>query len=137
MEQVEVILKSVKEHHLFAKGKGEKQQILSRLLCEVGQLMNQTGVLVAGLSTCRERVMQSAVTTLTLMQEVAKRLLPQIVQWMSTGVVARGKILHAGIAQARAIVRNKAVSLSDYWCVCRFVLIRVDRRHGRAILIDG
>ncbi len=108
LEQVEVILRSVKEHHLFAKGKGEKQQLLARLLSEVGQLMAQTGTLVAGLSTRLDRVTQSAVSTLMSMQEVAKRLMPQIVQWMSTGVVARGKILHAGITQARSIVRNKA-----------------------------
>lgn len=108
LEQVDVILRSVKEHHLFAKGTGEKQPILARLLSEVGQLMAQTGPLVAGLATCRDRVTQSAVSTLRSMQDVAKRLMPQIVQWMSTGVVARGKILHAGITQARSIVRNKA-----------------------------
>ncbi len=108
LEQVEVILRSVKEHHLFAKGKEEKQQLLARLLSEVGQLMNQTGTLAAGLSRCRDRVTQSAVSTLQSMQEVSKRLMPQIVQWMSTGVVARGKILHAGITEARSIVRNKA-----------------------------
>ena len=51
---------------------------------------------------------QSAVSTLVSMQEVAKQLMPQIVQWMSTGVVARGKILHAGITRARSIVRHKA-----------------------------
>ncbi|MFB3081948.1 MAG: hypothetical protein ACE1Z4_00590, partial [Gammaproteobacteria bacterium] len=108
VEQVEVILRSVKEHHLFAKGKEDKQQLLARLLSEVDQLMNQTGTLAAALSRCRERVTQSAVSTLVSMQEVAKRLMPQIVQWMSTGVVARGKILHAGITQAGSIVRNKA-----------------------------
>jgi hypothetical protein len=47
-------------------------------------------------------------TTLKAMHEVAKGLLPQIVQWITTGVVAKGKIVHAGITQARAIVRNKA-----------------------------
>jgi hypothetical protein len=108
LEQVDVILRSVKEHHLFAKSKEEKQQLLARLLSEVGQLMNQTGTLVAGLARCRDRVRQSAVSTLVSMQQVAKQLMPQIVQWMSTGVVARGKILHAGITQARSIVRHKA-----------------------------
>jgi hypothetical protein len=108
LEQVDVILRSVKEHHLFAKGKAEKQQILARLLAEVGRLMAQSGALVTGLSKRCDRVTQSAVSTLVSMQEVAKKLMPQIVQWMSTGVVARGKILHAGITQARSIVRNKA-----------------------------
>ena len=46
--------------------------------------------------------------TLVAMHEVAKRLIPQIVQWITTGVVAKGKIVHAGLTQARAIVRNKA-----------------------------
>jgi len=39
---------------------------------------------------------------------VAKRLIPQIVQWITTGVVAQGKIIHAGVTQARALVRHKA-----------------------------
>jgi hypothetical protein len=42
------------------------------------------------------------------MQAVAKDLIPQIGQWITTGVVAKGKIIHAGITQGRAIVRNKA-----------------------------
>src|SRR5262249_21132211 len=42
------------------------------------------------------------------MHEVAKRLIPQIVQWITTGGVAKGKIVHAGITQARALVRHKA-----------------------------
>jgi hypothetical protein len=41
------------------------------------------------------------------MKQGAETLIPQIMQWMSTGVVAKGKILHAGITQARAIVRHK------------------------------
>lgn len=46
--------------------------------------------------------------TLGAMHEVAKRLIPQIVQWITTGGVAQGKIVHAGVTQARAIVRTKA-----------------------------
>ena len=105
--QVQTILKTVKEHHLFAKGKQAKRQVLTRLLTEVGQLVVQTRVLVQGLSTRRDRVTQHAVTTLQTMHEVAKRLIPQIVQWITTGVVAKGKILHAGVTQARALIRHK------------------------------
>src|SRR4030095_15515303 len=90
LQQVETILRSVKEHHLFAKGKAEKRRVVKRL--------GQRG----------DRVTQRAVATLVAMHEVAKRLVPQIVQWMLTGVVAKHKILHAGVPQARAIVRNKA-----------------------------
>jgi len=108
LAQVQTILKTVKEHHLFAKGKQEKRQVLTRLLTEVGQLVVQTRVLVQGLSTRRDRVTQHAIATLQTMHAVAKRLLPQIVQWITTGVVAKGKILHAGVTQARALVRHKA-----------------------------
>jgi len=108
LAQVETILRSVKEHHLFAKGKPEKRQVLTRLLTEVGQLVVYTRPMVARLGQSRDRVTQSARATLGAMHEVAKRLIPQIVQWITTGVVAKGKIIHAGVLQACAIVRNKA-----------------------------
>jgi hypothetical protein len=107
LEQVQTILRSVKEHHLFAQGKDEKRQVLTRILREVGQLLVQTRPMVARLGQSRDRVTQSATATLGAMHEVAKRLIPQIVQWITTGVVAKGKIVHAGLTQARAIVRNK------------------------------
>ena len=106
--QVQTILRTVKEHHLFAKGKQEKRQVLTRLLTEVGQLIVQTRPMVARLAQSRDRVIQSATATLGAMHEVAKRLIPQIVQWLTTEVVAKGKIVHAGLTQARALVRNKA-----------------------------
>src|SRR5256885_9458256 len=108
LAQVQTILRSVKEHHLFAKGKAEKRQVLTRLLTEVGQLVVHTRPMVARLGQSRDRVTQRATATLVAMHEVAKRLIPQIVQWITTGVVAKGKIIHAGVTQARAIVRHKA-----------------------------
>ena len=48
------------------------------------------------------------------MHEVAKRLIPQIVPWITTGVVAKGKIVHAGCdadAGARAPQGGKEVEL--------------------------
>jgi hypothetical protein len=108
LEQVETILRSVKEHHLFTKGKWAKHQVLTRLLTEVGQLLGQTRPIVTRLAQNPDRLMQGAIATLGSMHEVAKELIPQIVQWITTGVVAKGKILHAGITQARSIVRNKA-----------------------------
>ena len=108
LAQVETILRAVKEPHLCAKGKPEKRQVLTRLLTEVGQLVVYTRPMVERLGQSRDRVTQSARATLVAMHEVAKRLIPQIVQWITTGVVAKGKIVHAGLPQARAIVRNKA-----------------------------
>jgi len=108
LAQVQTILRSVKEHHLFAKDKQAKRQVLTRLLTEVGQLIVHTRPMVTRLGQRRDRVTQRTVATLVAMHEVAKRLIPQIVQWLTTGVVAKGKIVHAGLTQARAIVRNKA-----------------------------
>jgi hypothetical protein len=107
-EQVQTVLRSVKEHHLFTKGKEEKREVLTRMLREVGQLMVQTRPLLKRLASSPDRVIQNATATLGRMHEVIKPLLGQIVQWLTTGVVAQGKILHVGIPQARAIVRNKA-----------------------------
>ena len=108
LAQVQTILRTVKEHHLFAKSRAAKRQVLTRLLTEVGQLVVQTRPIVTRLGQSRDRVTQRATATLVAMHEVAKRLLPQIVQWITTGVVAQGKILPAGVTQARAIVRHKA-----------------------------
>jgi len=108
LDQGRTMLRSVKEHPRFAKGKGAKPQVLTRLLTEVGQLVVQTRPLVVRLGQHRDRVTHKALTTLQTRHEVAKRLIPQIVQWITTGVVAKGKIVHAGLPQARAIVRNKA-----------------------------
>jgi len=108
LEQVQTILRSVKEHHLFAKGRQEKRQVLTRLLTEVGQLVVHTRPMVTRLGQSRDRITQRATATLRAMHAVAKQLIPQIVQWITTGVVAKGKIVHAGLTQARAIVRNKA-----------------------------
>ena len=108
LEQVETVLRSVKEHHLFATGKWAKHQVLTRILTEGGQLLVQTRAMVARYAQSSDGLTRRAIATLGSMHEVAKELIPQIVQWITTGVVAKGKILHAGITQARSIVRNKA-----------------------------
>ena len=44
-----------------------------------------------GLGSRRDRVTQHALTTLQTVHEVAKRLIPQIVQWITTGVGGQGQ----------------------------------------------
>jgi len=106
--QCEAIVGKVKEHHLFAKT-AEKKQVL------LGQMVRQTERLVASIQTIIERhrsdghrVVKTAVGRLSDMVNVAQQLLPQIVHWMKTQRVAKGKILHAALTEARSIVRNKA-----------------------------
>jgi hypothetical protein len=108
MEQVQTILRSVKEHHLFTSGKADKRQVLTRIMREVGDLMGQTRPLVERLVTRSERVIQNARSRLVAMHEVIKPLMGQMVHWLTTGKVAANKIVHVGIPQARAIVRNKS-----------------------------
>jgi hypothetical protein len=108
LAQVQTILRTLKEHHLFAKGKQAKRQVLTRLLTEVGTLVVQPRLLVQGRGTRRDRVTQHAITTLTTRHAVAKRLIPPIVQWITPGVVAQGKMVPVGVTQARARVRHKA-----------------------------
>jgi hypothetical protein len=54
--------------------------------------MVQTRPIVARLAHHGERGLYHATSTLMAMHEVAKGLIPQIVQWITTGVVAKGKI---------------------------------------------
>lgn len=107
-EQAKEIFQTVKEYHLFAKGKEKKDQLLEQLVEQTKRLMNHSQVVIKQIGASAERVTQSAVVKLERMVEVSAKLLPQIVQWLRTGVVATGKILHAGITEARAIVKNKA-----------------------------
>jgi hypothetical protein len=106
--KAKAVLQSVKHYHLFAKTKEEKDQVLE-------QLVHQTQALIAASQAVSQRVqnttqqaVRSAVAKLRQMAAVAHVLIPQIQQWLATGVVASGKLLHAGITTARAIVKNKA-----------------------------
>jgi hypothetical protein len=114
LEQTETIVRSVKEHHLFAKSKADKREVLTRILTEVGELMVQTRPLVERLATSWERVIQSSRSRLMAMHEVIKPLMGQIVHWLTTGHVAANKIVHVGIPQARAIVRHKAGKKTEF-----------------------
>jgi hypothetical protein len=106
--QVQTILRSVQEHPLVAKGKQAKRQVLTRLLTAVGPLVGHTRPLGRRLGHSRARVTPQATVTLGARHEGAKRLIPQIGPWITPGVVAKGKMVPAGVTQARAIVRHQA-----------------------------
>jgi hypothetical protein len=106
-EKAKEIFKTVKEYHLFAKTKEKKDELLYQLVEQTRELMSHSRKVIKQVGQSAERVTQSAVVKLEQMVAVSAQLLPQILQWLQTGVVATGKILHAGITQARAIVKNK------------------------------
>jgi hypothetical protein len=131
-EQAKEVFKTVKEYHLFAQTKEQKDQLLEQLLAQTATLMAHSQEAIKQFSGSGARVTQSAVRKLEQMVEVSGALLPQIWQWLQTGVVAAGKILHAGITAARAIVKHKAGKRVEFglkWLINRieggYVLGRV------------
>jgi len=106
-EKAKEVLKGVKHYHLFAKTKAEKDAVLQELVHQTQALSDASQQVIQAVKETTAQAVQSAVGKLTQMVAVTQVLLPQIVQWLATGVVASGKLLHAGITTARAIVKNK------------------------------
>ena len=107
LNKAEEIITSAKEYHLFAKGHEEKEGILSRMLEQVRELQDQTVETIRSIKDATNRTIVSARNKLFEMQEVTSVLVPQILHWLTTGVVAKDKILHPSNTKARAIVKNK------------------------------
>lgn len=112
--QVQTIVRSVKEHHLFTSGKADKRQVVIRIWREGGELMVQTRPRLQRLGTSSDAVMQRARARLMAMHEVIKPLRGQSGHGIAMGKVAANKIVQVGIPQARAIVRNKAGKKTEF-----------------------
>lgn len=106
-DQAKEVIKEVKHYHLFARTKQQKVKLLKRLVSQSEKLIEKTTEVARRVRACGQRVKQRAVEKLKEIKEVATRLIPQIKYWIKTGKVAAGKIVHAGITKAKAIVRNK------------------------------
>ena len=106
-EQTKEIVRQVKQHHLWAKTKEEKKQLLTKLVATSEALLQQTKEVMQAVSTRCGQAKQKAVAKLQDMVAVGRRLLPQIKHWLQTGKVAAGKIIHVGLQAARAIVKGK------------------------------
>jgi hypothetical protein len=106
-EHCQALVRKAKEYHLFAKTKERKDAILRSMVRQTRKLLWEAEVASARFSDETERVVSSAADQLQQMALVGRQLLPQILHWLRTGTVAKGKILHAGLTNARAIVRNK------------------------------
>lgn len=122
IEKAQEIYQDVKEHHLFAATKEEKQKILRRIVKRTQELIKITKEVIEQVGKRSRRVKLQAAEKLKQMVEVSKQLLPQVKSWMKTGIVASGKIIHAGITQARAIVKGrgkKQVKFGLKWLIHR------------------
>ena len=114
LDQVQTVLRAVKEHPLLTRDTADKRQGLVRILREVGAWMGQTRPLIKRLESSADQVMQSARLRLMAMQEVIKPLMGQMAHGIATGNVAANNIVPVGIPQARAIVRNKAGKQTEF-----------------------
>ncbi len=120
IKKAKEIYTSVKEHHLFAKTKEEKAKILKQIVKKSEELIEMTKEVVKQVSPRCGQVKQKAVEVLKRMVEVSAQLIPQIKHWMKTGKVATEKIIHAGISEARAIVKGKGrVKFGMKWLISR------------------
>lgn len=121
-EKAKEIFRLVKHHHLFAKRADEKQEVLQQLVEKTKQLMGECGQVVARVGKATQLVVRSGLEKLKQLEAFCAILLPQILPWLQTGAVAQGKLLHAGVSEARAIVKNKAgqrVEFGFKWLIHR------------------
>jgi len=120
IKQVKQLYQSVKEHQLFAHTKAERRKLLEKMVAQSEELRQQIESVIKQISRRCGRVKQSAKLKLEALVEIARQLLPQIKQWLKTGKVASEKIIHAGIEQARAIVKSKwRVKFGMKWLINR------------------
>jgi hypothetical protein len=106
IKQAQEVYRRVKRHHLFAKTKAEKQELLAEIVAQSEALLKLTQAVSEQVSNRCGQVKQRAAATLERMGEVARTLLPQIKQWMKTGRVATEKLLHPRLTAARAITKG-------------------------------
>jgi hypothetical protein len=107
-EKAKELFGRVKDYPLFAKPKHAKDQALKQILSHSKPLIGRSkqGIKQGGVAS--PKAGQAAVAKVRQMVEVSGVLIPQIAQWRKTGKVARQKILHPGITQARSRVKQSA-----------------------------
>jgi hypothetical protein len=108
IEKAKEVFGRVKAYYLFAKTKHAKDQALKKILRHSKQLLTRSQQVIKQVGAASNTAVHSAVAKLQQMVAVSGVLLPQIEQWMKTGKVARHKIVHPAITQARAIVKKSA-----------------------------
>jgi hypothetical protein len=75
------IYPQVKQHHLFAKSKEQRRELLRVIVTQTAALLATTQQVLQQVGERTDRVKQSARATLQRMSAVAAKLLPQGKQW--------------------------------------------------------
>jgi hypothetical protein len=124
MTRAKQLIAKAKEYHLFAKGKEAKTATLNTMLRHSTSLKSGIAVICKRLSDATSRAECGALNTLRQVEEGLTVLLPQIHQWMATGIVAKGKLLHIGMPFLRSIVRNKPGRTCEFGIKQLLVLLK-------------
>ena len=120
--KVKEVLKKVKHYYLFAKGAEAKDGALREVVRMSQEMLTQSQELISKLGSKKDQVIVSALKKLNQLKEFGEELMPQIQHWFETGRVAAGKLLHCGITEARAIVKNKSGKKTEFglkWLINR------------------
>lgn len=107
LQHVKEILHKVKHYHLFTRGKEAKERALRELVELSSALLGEAQEVVEAIGVTSQAAAAAALKSLQQMKEFAGQLLPQISFWLDSGKVAAEKLIHPGITEARAIVKNK------------------------------
>jgi hypothetical protein len=120
--KVKAVLREVKGYYLFSSGAEAKAERLQEVVKLSEDLLKTSAeFLKSGVETSLQ-VVTSGIRKLAGLVEFTKELLPQIKNWLATGVVETEKLLHCGITEARAIVKNKAGKKTEFglkWLINR------------------
>ena len=120
--KVKEVLAQAKHYYLFAKAGEEKMQALKEMVSLSEELLRTSGELIESGIAPTSGVVGRGIKQLKELGKFTKELLPQIKGWMESGVVAGEKLLHAGITEARAIVKNKTGKKTEFglkWLINR------------------
>jgi hypothetical protein len=90
--------------HLFAKGKEQKRKIERKMYHTVKAIHREIEEIISSGANIRSKAGQK----LAEVNSVMKDLLPQIRHFLTTGFVARGKIIHLQMPELYSIKRGKA-----------------------------
>jgi len=105
--KVKEVLRVAKHYYLFARSGEEKTEALKQIVSFSEELLTGSTELIESGMAQTSQVVKSGIKKLKELGKFTKELMPQIKGWMETGQVAAEKLLHAGITQARAMVKNK------------------------------
>jgi len=94
----------VRNSHLFAKGKEQKAKVGKKLYHTVKKVHTEIADLIAS----GYKLSSKAGKELTEVTKVMGQLMPQILPFLKTGFVAKGKIIHLQMSDLYSIVRGKA-----------------------------